>query len=176
MRPPPKLSPKLKLWSTKRRRPARSAKVGKRNAAMAALRLADLTRWMDDVFGAGVELDPSTRSEDIVRIFVHHFPPLRDGTRRASEWMLTYAPWISRRDREAMISESAQCQIFLCADKLGWKLGLTDEQRTRLRITTIGAVGVSKEMRAARRRKAHAERQRRLRAAKAAAKRAHHID
>ena len=132
---------------------------------MAAIRLAELTRWMDDVFGAGVELDPSTRSEDIVRMFVHHFPPLRDGSRRAAEWVQIYAPWISLRDREHMITEASQCQIFWSADKLGWKLGLTDEQRSRLKITTIGAIGISKDMRAARRAAAKRERERQRRAA-----------
>lgn len=131
---------------------------------MAAIRLAELTRWMDDVFGAGVELDPSNRSEDIVRLFVHHFPPLRDGTRRAAEWIATYAPWISRRDREAMISEAAQCQIFWSSDKLGWKVGLTAEQRARLKITTIGAIGVTKDQRAANRKAMHAKCMRELRA------------
>ena len=164
MRPPPKLSPNLKLWSTKRRRRQDAVRVGKRSAAMAAIRLAELTRWMDDTFGAGVELEPSTRSEDIVRFFVHHFPPLRDGTRRAADWIQTYAPWIGRRDREAMISEAAQCQIFWSSDKLGWKVGLTEEQRSRLKITTIGAIGVTKEQRAANRKALQAKCMRELRA------------
>lgn len=164
MRSPPKLSVNLKLWSTKRRRRAAAVKVGKRTPAMAAIRLAELTRWMDDAFGAGVELEPSSRSEDIVRCFVHHFPPLRDGSRRASDWISTYAPWIGRRDREAMISEAEQCQIFWSADKLGWKVGLTAEQRVRLKITTIGALGITKEMRAANRKAMHAKCMRELRA------------
>lgn len=133
---------------------------------MAAIRISELSKWLADTYGAGVELEPSTFAEDIARIFVHHFAILADGSRRAAEWLTTYTPWITVRDREAMISEAASCQIKWKADTLGWKLGLTEEQRARLKITTIGARGVNKQMRIQRRNKAKAERERARRAAK----------
>lgn len=141
------------------------AKVSKRSRPMAAIRLAELTRWLDDTHGKGVELDPDDRSAFIARIFVHHFVVLADGNRRAADWMATYCPWIERRSRETMISEANHCPIKWTADKLGWHIRLTEDQRARLKITTIGALGINKEMRAARRNAAKAERERQRRAA-----------
>lgn len=138
---------------------------------MAAIRIAELKRWLGDIAGNGVELDPSKWSEDVARIFVHHFVVLADGNRRAAEWLATYCPWIETRDREYMITEANHCPLKWSADKLAWKIGLKDEQRTRLKIKTIGAVDCNADQRKERRKREHAERQRRLRAAK----RAQHI-
>jgi hypothetical protein len=57
----------------------------------------------------------------------------------------------SRADRERLISEVTQCPLKWSADKLGWKLRLSDDQRTRLKIRTIGAMGITKDQRAERR-------------------------
>ncbi len=141
---------------------------------MAAIRLAELSRWLDDTHGAGTELEPDSHSETIARIFVHHLVILADGRRRAAEWMAIYCPWISIRSREAMISEANHCPIKWTADKLAWKISLKDAKRTELKITTIGAIDVSKEQRAARRKAQQAELQRALRA-KRKAERQHHI-
>jgi len=131
---------------------------------MAAIRIADLLRWLADVSGGGAELEPSQWSEGIARIFVHHFVVLADGNRRAAEWLATYCPWIETRDREYMITEANHCPLKWSADKLAWKLALTDARRTHLKITTIGAIDVSKEQRAKRRKAKQAELQRALRA------------
>jgi hypothetical protein len=151
-------------WEIKRRY-QRDTKVGKRTRSMAAIRLAELTRWIEDTHGAGAELDAEQRSEQIARIFVHHFVTLADGNRRAAQWLATYTPWISLRDREYLITQANRCPLKWSADKLGWHLHLSDEQRSRLKITTIGAIGISKEMRLARRNAAKRERERARRAA-----------
>jgi len=147
-----------------KRRYEHHTKVGKRTRSMAAIRIAELTRWLDDTYGAGAELDPSDESARTARIFIHHFVVLADGNRRASEWLSTYCPWIERRDREAMITEANHCPIKWSADKLAWKIGLTDAKRSELKITTIGAVDCNQQQRAERRRQAKAERERRRRA------------
>jgi hypothetical protein len=158
-------------WEIKRRYSSKS-KVGKRTRSMAAIRLAELTRWLEDTHGAGTELEPSDRSIDIARIFAHHMGGLRDAPRRISSWVSDYAPWFSHIAKERLISEVTSCPLKWSADKLAWKIRLTDEQRSRLKIRTIGAIDVTKEQRAERRKQDHAARQRRLRAAK----RAQHID
>lgn len=155
-----------------RRRYSRKSKVGKRTRSMAAIRLAELTRWLHDANGAGAELDQSDRSVEITRIFAHHMGALPDSPRRIMAWLLAYAPWLPHLERERLISQVTQCPLKWSADKLAWKLRLTDEQRTRLKIRTIGAVDVTSEQRAERRKQEHAARQRRFRAAK----RAQHID
>lgn len=132
---------------------------------MAAIRLAELTRWMDDTHGKGTELESSDHAATVARIFVHHFVVIADGNRRAADWLATYTPWIDRRDREAMITEANHCPIKWTADKLAWKIRLMDAQRTALKITTIGAVDCNKDQRKERDRKRRAQRQAERRAA-----------
>lgn len=168
-RPSPDLIAARK-WEIKRRY-AHNAKVGKRTRSMAAIRLSELTRWLDDTCGAGTELEPSEESVRIARVFAHHMAGLPDMPRRVTAWVDRYAPWLSLASRERLISECAACPLKWSADKLAWKIGLTDEQRSRLKITTIGAIDCNREQRAERRRLAKAERERNRRAAK----RAHHI-
>jgi hypothetical protein len=151
-------------WEIKRRY-SRKSKVGKRGRPMAAIRIAELSRWLADATGAGAELEPCQWSEGIARIFVHHFVVLSDGNRRASEWLATYCPWIERRDREHMITEANHCPLKWSADKLAWKIRLTDGKRSELKITTIGAVDCNADQRRERRRKAKAEREKQRRAA-----------
>lgn len=154
-RPSPDLIAARK-WEIKRRY-EHHAKVGKRSRSMAAIRIAELQRWLSDVTGAGAELEPSPWSADIARIFVHHFVVLSDGNRRAADWLDTFCPWIERRDREYLITEANHCPLKWAADKLAWKIRLTDAKRTELKITTIGAVDVSQAQRKERRRARHAE-------------------
>lgn len=146
-----------------RRRYAQKTKVGKRTRSMAAIRIAELQRWLGDQIGSGVELEPSQRSEGIARIFVHHFVVLADGNRKAADWLTTYCPWIETQDREHMITEANHCPLKWSADKLAWKIGLTDAKRTELKITTIGAIDCSRDQRAARRKQLRAELMRKLR-------------
>jgi hypothetical protein len=161
-RPPLELI-KARQWEIKRRY-ARRLKVGKRSRPMASIRIAELGRWLDDDNGAGAELPPCERSERIARVFVHHFVVLADGNRRAAQWLATCCPWISTADREYMITEANHCPLKWSADKLAWRIGLTDAKRTELKITTIGAIDCNAQQRAERRKARQAELQRALRA------------
>lgn len=161
-RPSPELI-KARQWEIKRRY-ENHPKVGKRSRGMAAIRVAELMRWFDDEYGAGVELEPSSRSELIIRIIAHHFLSLPDGPRRVTAWFDRYCPWLALRDREYLISEATHCPLKWSADKLAWKLKLNDATRTRLKITTIGATDCNKEQRAHRRKQRRAELMRNLRA------------
>ncbi len=154
---------KAHLWEIKRRYSSK-AKVGKRTRSMAAIRLSELTRWLDDTHGAGAELQANDESIRLARIFAHHMAALPDTARRVQAWIDHYAPWLTLASREVLISEVMQCPLKWSADKLAWKIGLKDEQRTRLRITTIGAVDCTREQRAERRKKRRAELMRALRA------------
>jgi hypothetical protein len=160
-------------WEIKRRYD-RQAKVGKRTRSMAAIRISEMQRLLGDVVGLGAELEPSDWSASIARIFVHHFVVLADGNRKAADWLATYCPWIERRDREHMITEANHCPLKWSADRLAWKLRLTDAKRRELRIATIGAIDCNREQRAERRKRENAERQKAMRAAKRLA-RVHHI-
>ncbi len=161
-RPSPALI-QARKWEIARRY-ARHAKVSKRSRSMAAIRLAELTRWLDDMHGQGVELEPGEPSILIARLFAHHMGALPDMPRRVKGWIDRYTPWLSLASQERLIAEVAGCPLKWSADKLAWKLGLTDEQRSRLKITTIGAIDCSREQRQARRKKRRAELMRQLRA------------
>lgn len=163
-RPTPERLAALKLEIEQRYRlQAKEAKKHNRSRGMAAFRLAELTRWLDDAHGKGVELEATTQSYAIVRIFAHHIGALKDAPRRITIWASVYAPWINPRDLERLINEVTHCPLKWSADKLAWKLKLTDAKRTELNIRTIGAIDCSKDQRAERQRtrRAEAERKRR---------------
>jgi hypothetical protein len=150
---------KARQWEIKRRY-QRIAKVGKRSRGMAAIRIAELMRWLHNQYGAGAELKPSNQSEIVIRIFTHHFIALPDGARRLTSWFDRYAPWLELRDREYLISEATHCPLKWSADRLAWKLRLTDAKRTELKITTIGAIDCNKDQRKARAKAKRKERDR----------------
>ena len=158
-------------WEIKRRY-SRKAKVGKRTRSMAAIRLSELTRWLDDAYGAGVELEPDATSETILRVFAHHLGGLPDAPRRITAWCDRYTPWLGLRSREILIREVVSCPIKYSADTLAWKIRLTDAKRTQLKITTIGAIDCNRDQRKARDKAKRAERERNRRAAKRAKPRA----
>lgn len=110
-----------------------------------------------------MELDPCEPSVRVVKIFAHHLGALPDAPRRITRWCDTYAPWISPRDLERLISEVLDCPLKWSADKLAWKIRLDDATRTRLKIRTVGAYDVTKEQRLARRKAKRAERDRKRR-------------
>lgn len=149
-RPSPEQIAARKFEIAKRYR-RKSAKLANRSRGLAAIRLSELTRWLDDTFGQGVELEASDASYSLVRIVAHHLGALPDSPRRITRWTGTYAPWISPRDLERLIREVIECPIKWGADKLAWKLRLSDATRTRLKIRTIGAFDLTKAQRIARR-------------------------
>ena len=157
-------------WEIKRRY-SRKSKVGKRTRSMAAIRLAELTRWLHHTHSER-ELSPSDNSINICRLFAHHMGALPQSDRRIASWLDRYASWIDVPSRERLISEVVSCPLKFSADKLAWKIGLTDAVRTALKIRTIGAIDYTKEQRQARRKRQDAERKRAARRAK----RPQHID
>lgn len=133
---------------------------------MAAIRLAELTRWLHDTYGSGVELEAGRDALQIAEIFAHHMAALANAERRISQWLTFYAPSIPPLEQERLIGNATGKPIYWSADKLGWKIKLTDEQRSRLKIRTIGAIGITKEQRKQRDRQRRAEAERNRRAAK----------
>jgi hypothetical protein len=162
-RPTPELIA-ARRWEIKQRY-ERHSKVGKRTKSMAAIRLAELTRWLYDTHGEGVELKPGLEAVRIAEIFAHHLAGLAKAEQRIRTWLSYYAPSIPPREQERLIANAMGKPIHWSADTLAWKIKLTDEQRTRLKIRTIGAMGISKEQRKERdrQRRAKAERDRRAR-------------
>lgn len=163
-RPTPELIAARK-WEIAKRY-AKQGKLSKRGRSMAAIRVSELSRWMDHEYGAGVELEANTHSEMVARIMAHHFMCLPDGARRLSSWFDRYCPWIQLRDREYLIGEATRAPLKWSADKLAWKLRISMETRTALKFTTIGAYDCNREQRATIRKQKAAERAKRHRDAK----------
>lgn len=158
-RPSPKQIAALKFEIAQRyKRNAKEARKRNRSRGMAAIRLSELTRWLDDAYGAGVELEATDHSYLIVRIFAHHLGALPDTARRITVWAATYASWIKPRDLERLITEVTDCPIKWTADKLAWKIRLDDATRTRLKIRTVGAIDCNREQRELRRKAKRKER------------------
>ena len=71
-------------------------------------------------------------------------------------WASIWAPWLTIARAEQLAARVKANPLKFKADTLGWRLGLTVMERAALDITTIGAVGVNKEQRAAERKERQA--------------------
>jgi hypothetical protein len=71
-------------------------------------------------------------------------------------WASIWAPWLATARAEQLAAHVKANPLKFKADTLGWRLGLTVMERAALDITTIGAVGVNKEQRAAERKEKQA--------------------
>jgi hypothetical protein len=150
LRPSPQQVALRKREIAKRYARKASRSFNKKPRTTAALRLADLTKYLDDRFGR-MTVPESDEGLECVRIIAHHLGGLTDAPRRISSWLATCAPWLPIPERERLISEVSENRLRWSADKLGWKLRLTDATRTRLGITTIGAIDCNRDQRKSRR-------------------------
>ena len=71
--------------------------------------------------------------------------------RRIPAWLSLWTPWMSLTEVQALTTKVIAKPIRWSADKLGKRLNLTEAERQRLKITTIGAADVDKAERLARR-------------------------
>jgi hypothetical protein len=85
-------------------------------------------------------------------LMAHALAWRQDAHRRIPAWLSLWAPWMN--DAPELTAKVLSKPLRWSADKLGAKLGLTDADRTRLKIFTIGAIDCSKAQRGRRRTKA----------------------
>jgi hypothetical protein len=130
-----------------------------------ALRRAEIECLLTDRYGNRLPDDDAGRDDAI--IMCHH-QELRD----IAGWLRRWAPWMHEAEIAAIKIEVRDDRTYLSADALGRRLGLTDGVRTKLKITTIGAVDVDKAARNRRRKAKARERERQRRAADGAKSRA----
>ncbi len=137
-------------------------------ASLAALRIRDLQRIMLARYRSHPIADDKP-GRDLITIMAHHLAALpADPRRTITSFLADHAPWFTIAEQQALILETISKPQRWRADTLAWRLRLIDEDRTALRITTIGAIDVSKAMRATRRRKRQNENCRKWRAMKKA--------
>jgi hypothetical protein len=149
-------------------------KATKRPRTIAAIRVSELTRLFDYRYSR-MYLPEGDDTLIAARIMAHHLGSLRDAPRRIEAWLATCTPWLGLAERERLISEVAECPLRWRADKLGWKLRLSDVERRKLKITTIGAFDVTKAERAKRRASSKRERERNRRSRSGAKSRAAYL-
>jgi hypothetical protein len=118
-------------------------------------RLKEMQRLFFRRFG-GQRLPYDETGLKYLEIVAHHIAHLRgDAFQNILDWAFTWMPQISLAEAEALAEEVlADLELFK-AGRLGWRLKLTDMERTRLAITTIRAIDKSSaDMNERRKRKA----------------------
>jgi len=134
---------------------ARNHRGGKRGhrVPIAAIRVAEIRRVYKDRYGETLPDDDAGRED--ARILAHHLAQLRDPHRKVTSTLDTLAPWMRPDEVEAVLAKPFRYG----ADKLAQRLNLTEADRRRLKVKTIGAVDMTREERkaASKRRKRAAE-------------------
>jgi hypothetical protein len=132
---------------------------------LAPIRVAELCRLFQSRYGVTLTDDDAGR--DDARIMCHHLALMSgDPKYRITSWMAAWAPWMTAGERDILITDILAKPLRWRADKLAARLNLTEAERRRLNIRTIGAVDVTKAEREATRRSRKLEAQRILRRAK----------
>jgi hypothetical protein len=139
-----------------RREIARRHRQKHKPFSMAALRCAEISRLLVNRYGAILPDDDAGR--DDARLMAHHLGRLSgDQRRRIVNWLDVYAPWFIGAERSKLLAEIDHKPRKWRADKLADRLRLTEAERHHLRITTIGAIDVTKAERTKRRKQAKRE-------------------
>jgi hypothetical protein len=115
------------------------AKSRERPVSMAALRIAELRRLFKARYGDTLPDDDAGRDE--VFVMANHLARRPgDQRQRIASWCEMQAPWMRGDELEDMITKVLANPLRWRADALAARLNLNLAERTRLRITTIGAV------------------------------------
>jgi hypothetical protein len=101
---------------------------------------------------------------DDIFLMAHHLAHLDNPQQRIRAWLRLRAPWHGDVRTEELIRKVMWKPLKWTADKLGQRLRLTDADRSRLDITTIGGFDCLKAKRKTRRKHKDAARHRKLRA------------
>jgi hypothetical protein len=145
-------------WFSDRRR------KGKRAAGfnIIAIRCAELERVFKARYGRTLPDDDAGRDDAMV-MACHLAHRSGDAPQRIVAWLSRAAPWMTCAERDELVAAVIAKPLRWRADKLAARLGLTDAERKRLKIRTIGAVDLGTAERATRRaaRKVAIERERR---------------
>jgi hypothetical protein len=149
-----RLSPHLKVYSTRQKAKGKS---GRRSPMqLVALRLNDLSRLFRSRYG--LEMPDDDAGRDDMRIAIHHLACLPRPRQAIMHWLEVWAPWMPVAEASELAGEAMANPRRYKADALAWCLGLTQEQRTMLGITTIGATDMNKAARTKRRKQLDRER------------------
>jgi hypothetical protein len=134
---------------------------------LASLRIAQLRRLFRARYR--YELPNDNIGREHARAMAHHLAQRPGDPRHQIEKFLeVWAPWMLPAEVQDLIVTVLRMPLKFSADRLATLLALTEVERARLRITTIGAIDLTKAERKARRSKRDRERHREKRRAQGA--------
>jgi hypothetical protein len=120
---------------------------------IALVRLREIERLFFHRYGGPLPDDDA--GLDDLEIAAHHIAHLGgNAERHILAWASIWAPWLGHRDEITPVEYARRIAANPCrwkADTLAWRLRLTSVDRSRLGITTIGAMDCNAQMRATRR-------------------------
>lgn len=135
---------------------------------MARLRLAEMERTFEHRYGR--TLPDHDAGRDDLPLAMHHIAGTGiDVMHRCVAWAKLWAPWMPPDAARALAEKVIANPLRFKAATLGWRLGLTEAERTLLEIRTIRAIDAT-ETPIERKRRLDRERNRRKRAEARAAK------
>jgi hypothetical protein len=123
---------------------------------IAAVRVGELQRLFLARYGLTLPDDDAGRED--ARIMAHHLARLPNAERRIPNWLELHAPWMTPIEIRSLTAEAIAKRHKWKADRLAGRLNLYEAERSRLGITTIGAVDADRAKRLARRRQRARER------------------
>jgi hypothetical protein len=144
--------------------------VGKPISGIEAVRSRELGRLFDHRWGQQLPDDDAGR--DDMRLMLGLLAALPNASERVRHFLELRCPWLADAERDAEVEAAFRSgPSRLTADEIAQRLGVDLATRTRLRLTTIGAIDrdAAARMEDRRRRKAAAERERRAKNARAKA-------
>jgi hypothetical protein len=121
--------------------------------SISALRRAELIRLFEARFGQVLPNDDS--GEEDAQLFADHCGV--DGEHIWQAFCRSYAPWLTAGEISKIFKQRRM--VEWTADDLGCQLGLRDEERTALKICTIGAIDCGNRARKKRRKIKNRERE-----------------
>lgn len=147
-----RLSPKLKIYST-RQKHGRSRRSPMQ---LVAFRLNDLAKLFRSRWGTTLPNDDAGRED--LEIALNHLACLAHPRPHIARWIEIWTPWLTAAEQREIVPPILANPMRYKADALAWRLRLGIEERTMLGITTIGAFDKSKAERTKLRKKRDRER------------------
>lgn len=140
-------------WDAKQKRRQRRPNVKEH------VRLRELERLLDDRYRGECLPDDDAGRDDLEVVAQHIAHIYGNPDDHVAAWAAAWAPWLTAIELRNLIHKVTTYPRKWKADTLAWEMGLKMDDRTRLRITTIGAIDSSKEHREQARREAAKERE-----------------
>lgn len=137
---------------------------------LVTLRLNDLAKLFRGRYGHVLPDDDAGRDDMLVAI--NHLACLPHPQKPIDCWLEIWAPWLTVKERKAIVGDALASPQRWKADALAWRLRLTAADRHALGITTIGAIDENKAARSKRRKAQARKRMQAYRKAKGARSRA----